>query len=287
MLSRIRETLSIHRKKVLPSLITMSLLAGIVVSIVVSPNAQADYTTGCGYGYSSSASGFGHGSGIGYGYGYLSGGSFGYGYGNEVCPLAISTASLPAGTVGTSYSQPLSGTGGTGSYTWINSGSLPGGLVLSSGGTISGTPNAAGTFPFTVTMTDGNGQTTTGALSISIASGGGGGGSTTTTSTTTTSTTPTSTTTTPPHKVCRLHAIRVNGFARVGRTVTVTITGTCFYGKPRITSNEAGTRAVVIHDRGRVLVVRVTVRARSPKGWYTFTIRLANGKSCRVNYLVK
>jgi len=73
----------------------------------------------------------------------------------------------------------------------------------------------------------------------------------------------------------------------VGRTVTVTITGTCFYGQPRITSNEAGTRVGVSHDNGKVLVVRVTVRARSPKGWHTFTIREPNGKLCRANYLVK
>jgi len=84
-----------------------------------------------------------------------------------------------------------------------------------------------------------------------------------------------------------LHATRVHHYARVGRTVTMTIVGTGFYGKPTITSNEAGTRAVVTHDSGKLLTVRVTVRAGSPKGKHTFTIRLANGKSCRIYYLVK
>ena len=83
-----------------------------------------------------------------------------------------------------------------------------------------------------------------------------------------------------------LHATRVNGYARVGRTVTLTIVGTGFYGHVTVTSNEAGTRAVVTHESGKLLTVRVTVRAGSRKGEHTFTIRLANGKSCRVNYYV-
>ena len=85
----------------------------------------------------------------------------------------------------------------------------------------------------------------------------------------------------------RLHAIRVNGFVWVGRTVTVTIVGTGFYAQPRITSNEVGTRAVVSHDNGRRLVVRVRLLAGAARGWHTFTITLANGHSCKVNYLVK
>ena len=84
-----------------------------------------------------------------------------------------------------------------------------------------------------------------------------------------------------------LHATRVNGSAVVGRTVTLTITGTGFYGAPKITSNEAGTKAIVTHDSGKSLTVGVTVRAGSRKGEHTFTIRLANGRSCKVNYSVK
>jgi hypothetical protein len=83
-----------------------------------------------------------------------------------------------------------------------------------------------------------------------------------------------------------LHAIKVNGAAVVGRTVTLAIVGTGFYGAPKITSNEAGTMAVIAHDSGKLLTVRVMVKAGSRKGEHTFTIRLANGKSCRVNYVV-
>ena len=85
----------------------------------------------------------------------------------------------------------------------------------------------------------------------------------------------------------RIHAIRVNGFVWVGRTMTVTIVGTGFYGRPTITSNEAGTRAIVVHDNGRALVVRVRLLAGAARGWRTFTITLANGHWCKVNYLVK
>ena len=83
------------------------------------------------------------------------------------------------------------------------------------------------------------------------------------------------------------HAAWVHGRAVAGQTVTITIGGSGFYGQPRITSNEVGTRAVVTHDTGKLLTVRVTVRAGSRTGWHTFTIRLANGKSCKANYLVK
>ena len=83
------------------------------------------------------------------------------------------------------------------------------------------------------------------------------------------------------------HAVWVHGHGVAGRSVMITIGGSGFYGQPRITSNEVGTRAVVTRDTGRLLTVRVTVRAGSRAGWHTFTIRLANGKSCKVNYVVK
>ena len=65
---------------------------------------------------------------------------------------------LTAGTVGTAYSQTITASGGSSPYTYnVSSGSLPGGLTLSSGGSLSGTPTASGTFTFTVTATDNNG----------------------------------------------------------------------------------------------------------------------------------
>jgi hypothetical protein len=90
---------------------------------------------------------------------------------------------------------------------------------------------------------------------------------------------------TPP--AVNLHTTGAHGFAVVGRTVVITITGGGFYGQPRLTSNAAGVSAVVVKDNGKMLTVRVTVRAGAARGWHTFTIRLANGKMAKVNYLTK
>jgi Putative Ig domain len=58
----------------------------------------------------------------------------------------ITTASLPAGTVGTAYSTDLKATGGKVPYIWsVKSGTLPTGLSLSADGAISGTPTIAET----------------------------------------------------------------------------------------------------------------------------------------------
>ena len=68
-------------------------------------------------------------------------------------PISITTASLPAGTVGVAYtSTTLAATGGSGSYTWSATG-LPAGLSINSTGTISGTPTTATGSPFSVQVT--------------------------------------------------------------------------------------------------------------------------------------
>ena len=72
-------------------------------------------------------------------------------------PNLTITGSLGGGTVGIPYSAALVATGGygTGSYTFsVLSGTLPTGLALSSGGTLSGKPTAAGTSTFTVQVTN-------------------------------------------------------------------------------------------------------------------------------------
>jgi hypothetical protein len=80
-------------------------------------------------------------------------------------------------------------------------------------------------------------------------------------------------------------ATRVVGGAWTGRTVNVTILGTGFFGQPKITSNVGGrTTARVIHDTGKRLTVRVTVRANSPRGIHVFRVTLSNGRSCNVHY---
>jgi hypothetical protein len=68
----------------------------------------------------------------------------------------ISVTSLPNGTQNVFYSQLMAASQGTPPYTWsISAGSLPTGLSLgSSTGIISGGPSAAGSYSFTVKVTD-------------------------------------------------------------------------------------------------------------------------------------
>ena len=69
--------------------------------------------------------------------------------------VTVAPASLPAGQSGTAYGQTLAASGGTAPYSYaVTAGALPSGLTLSTGGTLSGTPAASGTFTFTVTATD-------------------------------------------------------------------------------------------------------------------------------------
>src|ERR1017187_1076751 len=84
--------------------------------------------------------------------------------------LAITTTTLPAGSIGGAYSQTLAATGGTSPYTWsLYSGALPAGLSLAaSTGVISGAPTTAGTASFVVEVRDNVGNTATSQLSISI-----------------------------------------------------------------------------------------------------------------------
>jgi subtilisin family serine protease len=85
-------------------------------------------------------------------------------------PLAVMTTSLPGGTVGSSYSQTVAGTGGKAPYSWtVTTGSLPPGLTLDAGtGDVTGTPTTAGSFPFTVQATDSASQARTASQALSI-----------------------------------------------------------------------------------------------------------------------
>jgi hypothetical protein len=81
----------------------------------------------------------------------------------------ISTATLASGAVGSPYSAPLAGTGGTTPYIWSATG-LPSGLSMSSTtGTISGTPNGAvATATVAVKLTDARGVVATKSLALDI-----------------------------------------------------------------------------------------------------------------------
>ncbi len=74
---------------------------------------------------------------------------------NDDVPVSVSPSTLPNGAVTVAYSQTLTASGGVSPYSFgVTAGALPAGLSLSSGGVLSGTPTAGGTFNFTATATD-------------------------------------------------------------------------------------------------------------------------------------
>ena len=84
--------------------------------------------------------------------------------------LTIVTTALPSGVQGNWYGATLVATGGVWPRTWsLTSGALPDGLILDSGGVISGTPTVSNSFSFAVRVTDKNGAAFTQPLSITIA----------------------------------------------------------------------------------------------------------------------
>jgi hypothetical protein len=87
-----------------------------------------------------------------------------------------------------------------------------------------------------------------------------------------------------PPTVTPLAATRVIGHAVAGRTVNLSIAGTGFNGRPKVTSHN-GTSALVTKDSGTLLTMRVTVKPRSRNGTFTFTVTLANGDKCQVKYI--
>jgi hypothetical protein len=68
--------------------------------------------------------------------------------------LTIVTAALPDGTVGRTYLATVTATGGMTPYNFIAIGTLPAGLALFPDGTLAGTPLEAGSFTFTVQVSD-------------------------------------------------------------------------------------------------------------------------------------
>jgi uncharacterized repeat protein (TIGR01451 family) len=87
--------------------------------------------------------------------------------------LNVNPATLSNGFQDNAYNQTLTASGGTAPHTFaVTVGSLPGGLTLASGGGLTGTPTATGTFNFTVTATDANGCTGTRAYTVIVSGGG-------------------------------------------------------------------------------------------------------------------
>ncbi|MGH9835196.1 MAG: Ig domain-containing protein, partial [Blastocatellia bacterium] len=77
------------------------------------------------------------------------------------CPtITLNPASLPGAALGVAYSQTFTASGGLGPYTFTRTaGTLPPGLSLNSGGSLSGAPNATGAYNFTIQATGVNGCT--------------------------------------------------------------------------------------------------------------------------------
>ncbi len=87
--------------------------------------------------------------------------------------ITVTNPALPAGTVGTAYSQTFAAIGGTTPYSYsVSAGALPAGLTLnSSTGTLSGMPLTATTYIFTVKATDAQGFPGTQSYSITVNAG--------------------------------------------------------------------------------------------------------------------
>jgi Putative Ig domain len=112
--------------------------------------------------------------------------------------FSVNAVSLPNGQLGTAYNQTLGVSNGNSPFTWsVISGALPGGLSLDAAtGVITGSPNTAGTFNFTIRVTDITGSTSNISLSITVTAPPAPVEPTTTTPTTTATTTTVTTTTT-------------------------------------------------------------------------------------------
>ncbi|MEO7190949.1 MAG: ice-binding family protein, partial [Vicinamibacterales bacterium] len=81
--------------------------------------------------------------------------------------ITLAPTTLAGATVGTLFSQTITGSGGASPYAFgVTTGGLPAGLALDTAGVLSGTPSAAGSSSFTVSATDANGCSGTRAYTI-------------------------------------------------------------------------------------------------------------------------
>jgi len=93
-----------------------------------------------------------------------------YSFTIAVPTIVLAPATLPAPTVGVSYSETVSASGGVAPYSYsISAGALPAGLALSAGGVLSGTATAGGSVSFTVTAKDTDSFTAVHTYSVTVA----------------------------------------------------------------------------------------------------------------------
>jgi hypothetical protein len=90
-------------------------------------------------------------------------------------PLTVKSpfgpAQPPSSEVGVRFGKTFTATGGSGTYTWaLVSGALPPGVALdATRGTITGTPQTAGSFAFALTATDSEGRVANARAALSVA----------------------------------------------------------------------------------------------------------------------
>ena len=85
-------------------------------------------------------------------------------------PLVFTSSAVPTAVVGKPYIQALPVVGGTQPYNaTVTNGTLPPGLLLSSGGVLNGTASGTGSFTFTVTVTDSSTPTKTATQTFTMA----------------------------------------------------------------------------------------------------------------------
>ncbi|MGB8180559.1 MAG: hypothetical protein WCF63_10410 [Acidimicrobiales bacterium] len=82
-------------------------------------------------------------------------------------------------------------------------------------------------------------------------------------------------------------ASRISTILWSGRTMSAKIIGSGFYGRPLVVSDLVGTSAVVTHDNGRVLTIRVIVARGSRSGHYRFTVIFAHGQRTSLRYTLR
>jgi hypothetical protein len=86
-----------------------------------------------------------------------------------VAPVDVPDQAVSDAQVATTLSRQLTALGGNGTYAWsVSSGSLPGGLTLSSTGVLSGTPTNPGSYAFGVAV-DSAGMQDTAVVSVDVA----------------------------------------------------------------------------------------------------------------------
>ena len=187
-----------------------------------------------------------------------------------VVPIVVSAPlfSSISADVTSSFTHQLVVSGANGPVTFSQTTGAPNLLVSSTGLITTSSALAPGSYVVRGTTADTSGDKGTFFFNLRVS---------------TLAATTTTTTTTVP-KVTTPVAQHVIGYVVPGRTVTLFITGQGFYGRPKVTSHP-GTTAFVTKDTGTTLTVRVSARRGSRNGTFTFTVVMANAKTCRVRYI--